>query len=617
MIETDKTSVLREYFGYSSFRSGQEKLIDAILAGRDVLGVMPTGGGKSLCYQIPAMLLPGVTLVVSPLISLMQDQVAALVENGVPAAYINSSLTPAQLRRVYSNIRAGLYRLVYVAPERLGGESLLLLAEDVGVSLVAVDEAHCISQWGQDFRPSYLKISDFIKSLRVRPRVAAFTATATETVRLDIEKRLELSSPLIVVTGFDRPNLRYEILRPQNKNRELLRLIGERPGQSGVVYCATRSRTESVCARLCEAGIPAACYHAGLPDSERRRNQEDFVFDRKPVMVATNAFGMGIDKSNVRFVIHYNMPKSLEAYYQEAGRAGRDGEPADCILLYSVGDVATARYLISGGEENGELSDEERRAVTEADLRRLDAMIGYCKTDRCLRGRILDYFGQSHPEHCGNCSNCRSSLAETDMTVPAQIILSCVRRINGLLGYDLGAAMLVRTLRGSRDRRISELGLDSLSTYGLMKKTPRSDVYLFIDRLEQLGYIHTDPVHKAVRLDPSAAEVLFRGKRVTVRMLSAPEPAAPGNSRKRGKKSSPAAPVGGESLFEALKALRRETAAEQGIPAYMVFSDATLHAIAEMRPLTPEEFLEVPGVGQKKLRKYGRMFLEAIAAFNG
>ena len=382
----DKLSVLREYFGYDAFRDGQEKLIDAVLSGRDAFGIMPTGGGKSLCYQVPAMLFPGLTFVISPLIALMRDQVLALKEAGIPAAYVNSTLSAEQMRTVYANIRAGKYRLIYVAPERLGTESFQRLAQEVPVDFLAVDEAHCISQWGQDFRPSYLKIVDFIKELPKRPVVAAFTATATEAVRRDVVRILELKGPVCVITGFDRPNLRFEVYAGGKKDPQLLCLLLEREGKSGIVYCATRKKVESVCELLCAQGIAATRYHAGLSEAERSRNQADFVYDRKPIMVATNAFGMGIDKSNVRFVIHYNMPQSLEAYYQEAGRAGRDGEPADCILLYSAGDVYTVRFLIEHGEENETLSEEERQRVVDMNLRRLNTMVAYCKTDRCLRG---------------------------------------------------------------------------------------------------------------------------------------------------------------------------------------------------------------------------------------
>ena len=604
----DKYTVLREYFGYTAFRDGQEELIDAVLSGRDAFGIMPTGGGKSICYQVPAVLLPGVTFVISPLISLMRDQVLSLKEAGIPAAYINSTLSAGQMRTVFANVRAGKYKIVYVAPERLETESFLRLADDVGVNLVAVDEAHCISQWGQDFRPSYRKIVSFVKALPVRPVVAAFTATATEQVRADVVRILELRDPLCLVTGFDRPNLRYEVVSGGKKDSELLRLLRSRDDQSGIIYCATRKKVESVCQALQERGIPATRYHAGLSEEERRGNQEDFVYDRKPVMVATNAFGMGIDKSNVRYVIHYNMPQSLEAYYQEAGRAGRDGQSAQCVLLYAPGDVTTARFLIEHGEENPELSPEEQRRVTKMDLERLQTMVAYCKTKTCLRGFILDYFGQEHAPECANCSNCLAEYRSMDITASAQKILSCVCRIRDRLGYSVGAALVIQTLRGSRGQRIRELGLDKLSTFGLMKETSGETLQGYVDALEQQGYLYTEPVHRTLRTTEKAGEVLFRGEEV--RILVRQKPVAEKENRSR----RPEAPFReAPGLFEELRTLRRELAEREGIPAYMVFSDATLRDMAAKMPRDEEEFLDVSGVGEFKLKKYGRAFLDRIA----
>lgn len=606
----DKLSVLHDYFGYPAFRDGQEQLIDAVLSGRDAFGVMPTGGGKSLCYQVPAMLLPGLTFVISPLISLMRDQVLSLKEAGIPAAYINSTLSSEQMRRVYSNVRAGKYKIVYVAPERLETESFLRLANALRIACVAVDEAHCISQWGQDFRPSYLKILAFIKALPQRPVVAAFTATATEEVRRDVVRILELRDPLCVITGFDRPNLRFEVIHGGKKDGTLMGLLRSRAGQSGIIYCATRKKVESVCQALCERGVPATRYHAGLPEEERRHNQEDFVYDRKPVMVATNAFGMGIDKSNVRYVIHYNMPQSLEAYYQEAGRAGRDGAPADCILLYAPGDVTTARYLIEHGEENEALSAEEQRRVTELNLQRLQTMVAYCKTKRCLRGTILDYFGQRHTQTCGNCSNCLAEYRETDITTEARMILSCVRRIKDKLGFPVGATLVLRTLRGSRDQRILALGLDKLSTFGLMKEKSRTDLRGYLDALEQAGYLSTEPTYRTVQLTERANEVLFHDQAVSIQIKQ--EPPAP----KERKAAAPGRqPKDDAALFEELRTLRRELAEAEGLAAYMVFSDASLRDMAAKRPRSEQEFLDVSGVGAYKLRKYGEAFLRRIARF--
>lgn len=507
-----KESILQRVFGYSAFRGGQEALIDAQLRGQDAFGIMPTGGGKSLCYQIPALLLEGVTLVISPLISLMRDQVMALKNAGVAAAYINSSLTPAQIRLVYRNIRSGMYKIIYVAPERLLTDGFLEAIQTRKVSLVTVDEAHCISQWGQDFRPSYLKIVDFLNILTPRPVVSAFTATATEAVRQDIAQILQLRDPLRVVTGFDRPNLRFEVRRPKQKLPALIELVQQRRDKAGIVYCATRKAVEEVCENLQLNGIAATRYHAGLPDEERRDNQEDFLYDRKTVMVATNAFGMGIDKSNVSYVIHYNMPQSLESYYQEAGRAGRDGAKAECILLYAPGDVQTAKYLIQHPALSGELSQEELEQKQRQDLERLDVMVNYCKTQSCLRGYILDYFGQEHESFCGNCSNCSTELEERDITDQARMILSCVQRMSAKLGYSLGLTSVVRTLLGSRDKRLLQLGLDKLGSYGMLRKLGKDDLRAMAESLESQGYLETDPVHGGVSLTQKAQGGALRGQ---------------------------------------------------------------------------------------------------------
>ena len=609
----DKYEVLKHCFGHSRFRQGQEELVDAVLSGRDALGIMPTGGGKSLCYQIPALLLGGITIVISPLISLMKDQVAALKNAGISAAYINSSLTAEQLRLVYRRAREGAYKLLYVAPERLETEGFAALMQAVTVSLVAVDEAHCISQWGQDFRPSYRSIPDFVASLPQRPPVTALTATATAEVQQDIVRLLELHDPVLCVTGFDRPNLFFDVQRPKNKMSVLLDLLRTRRDKTGIVYCATRAAAERVCRTLCSRGVAAVCYHAGMEDGERRASQDDFQFDRKNVIVATNAFGMGIDKSNVNFVIHYNMPKSLEAYYQEAGRAGRDGEAADCILLYSAGDVETAKFLIqSGGEGPG---DAEREELRRRDYERLKIMTGYCKTTRCLRGYILDYFGQPHAEECGNCGNCRRTYRLEDITIPAQMILSCVVRVRETLGYYVGKTLIVQTLRGSRDRRLLQLGLDRLPTYGLMQKLSAEKVLAMLDRLEEAGYLRTNAQHFTLEPTAAANGVLFGGEKVAMPVHL--EPAAQSGEKKRRRKSAAAsAPTTGtDDLFAALKAERTRLAAAEGVPAYVVFSNATLADMAAKAPHTMEDFLEVSGVGEIKAARYGEAFLKAIAAY--
>ena len=564
---------------------------------------------KSLCYQIPALLLPGMTVVVSPLISLMKDQVMALKNAGVAAAYVNSSLTGEQLARVYDNIRRGVYKLLYIAPERLQSDGFAELARRLPIALLAVDEAHCISQWGNDFRPSYLRIADFIRGLPTRPVVAAFTATATEQVRRDIEEKLEMRAPLRVVTGFDRPNLRFEVLRPRQRPAALLELVEKRRGKSGIIYCLTRSNVEKVCALLRAHGVPATRYHAGLSDAERQRNQEDFVYDRCPVIAATNAFGMGIDKSNVSYVIHYNMPMSLEAYYQEAGRAGRDGSPGECILLYAPGDVQTAKFLIENGG-NEDLPADVLSQVRQADEKRLRDMTGYCKTTGCLRGYLLDYFGQPHAPRCENCGNCQAEYDLQDLTREAQMILSCVVRVRTRLGYCVGTALLGQVLRGSRAARVRELGLEDLPTYGLMRDLPAGRIRELLELLEAGGYLQTDPVHGGVDTTPQAAEVLFHGQRVEVSVKRQPLQDQPARGRAKAKAERPKKAE--DDLLAALKALRLRLSQEQHIPAYIICTNATLLDMAARRPRTIEELLEVSGIGQAKAERFGVAFLKEL-----
>ncbi|MCR5826505.1 MAG: DNA helicase RecQ [Oscillospiraceae bacterium] len=602
-----KEELLKQYFGHSAFRPGQEALIDALTGGRDVLGVMPTGAGKSVCYQIPALLLPGITLVVSPLISLMKDQVASLKQVGVAAAYINSSLSYPQYLEVLRRARRGAYKIIYVAPERLSTEGFLAFAQEVELSLLAVDEAHCVSQWGQDFRPSYLKIAEFCKTLPKRPPIGAFTATATDEVKRDIIKLLDLREPLELTTGFDRPNLFFSVETPKSKAVWLHSFLAVRREQSGIVYCATRKNVEKVCEDLQERGFEATRYHAGLEDAERRANQEDFLYDRARVMVATNAFGMGIDKSNVSFVVHYNMPKNIESYYQEAGRAGRDGAKAECVLLYAPSDVHTAKYMIEHSEDNEELSEEERKLIRKRDLERLIRMAGYGKTPDCLRRYILRYFGEQAPVHCGNCGNCCGEMERVDITTEAQKILSGVTRVERKYFHSLGITMVVHMLVGSKEQRIYDLGLDTLPTYGALHGLERSTVRRYIDCLIEQGFLRqTEEEHPVLCTTERAKDVLFHGETVVY---------VGKKQKKPEKKETPADLAADRGLYAALSALRATLARQESVPAYVVFTNATLLDMAAKQPRTTDELLAVNGVGSRKAERYGAQFLRCIQSW--
>ncbi len=594
-----KYEILKEYFGHESFRIGQEELIDGILQGKDVVGIMPTGAGKSVCYQIPALMLGGVALVISPLISLMHDQVMSLVQSGIRGAYVNSSLTYNQYCKVLSNIRNGLYKVIYVAPERLETESFIEICKNIDVSLVAVDEAHCVSQWGQDFRPSYLNIEKFIEKLPVRPVVAAFTATATENVKKDIIKLLSLKDPVCVTTGFDRPNLFFSVMKPSTKWVKLLELVRERRALSGIVYCSTRINVEKVCAQLCENGISAVRYHAGLSDEERRQSQEAFVYDRASVIVATNAFGMGIDKSNVSYIIHYNMPKDLESYYQEAGRAGRDGSEAECILLYEPRDVRTARFLIENSEPNDNMTEEEQRELRLKDELKLKYMTFYCTTNDCLRGYMLRYFGESFTGSCGKCSNCLQNYEKLDITVEAQKIMSCIARTR----QRFGVKMICDILRGSSNKRITDLGFDRLSTFGIMKDCSESKLRSMINSLISLGLIaQDDGQYPVLFLTDKASAVLSGEQSVETKVLRDAKP------KRKGAKEIPS----DYELYERLRSLRKKLADRASVPAYVVFSDAVLRNICEAKPRSREQFSKISGVGGRKLEKYGDVFIREI-----
>ena len=597
---------LEEVFGYQSFRPGQERVVSAILSGRDVMAVMPTGAGKSLCYQIPALVLPGITLVVSPLISLMRDQVSALLQNGVRAAYLNSSLTQRQYMLALDNARRGVYKIIYVAPERLLTQSFLEFAALAEIAQVVVDEAHCVSQWGQDFRPGYLDIEPFVCRLPKRPRVSAFTATATETVKKDIMRLLALNNPYAVTTGFDRPNLFFEVRREGNRDMALLRFLREQQGKSGIVYCGTRKGVEEVADMLVHNGIDAVGYHAGMGDEERMSAQEDFVSDRAPVIVATNAFGMGIDKSNVSFVVHYNMPKDLESYYQEAGRAGRDGEDAVCCLLYQPSDVHLNTFLIEHAQENVKLDSETQKIVTDRAKERLRQMTYYATTGGCLRARILSYFGET-PEnpHCGNCSGCMQQEQERDVTREAGRIVACVLALGG----KYGKALTAKVLAGGRDERIREKQLDKLSVYGSLRSEGEENIRAMIDELIMDEVLEvTDGRYPLLKAGPRAREALLGDE--PIRMTLVNRDAAPAPRRRITMKQ-----MADKELLRRLNSLRRILAEEQHVPPFVIFTNATLRDMAVKCPQTRQQMLRVDGVGEKKMERYGDAFLREIREY--
>ena len=602
--------ILKQYFGYDSFRPGQDELVRAILSGWDTLGIMPTGAGKSICYQVPAMLFPGLTLVISPLISLMKDQVGALVEAGVPAACINSAMSAEEFRDALYFAGRGQYKLLYVAPERLTAPSFLEFAKRVPISMVTVDEAHCISQWGQDFRPSYLKILDFLAELPERPLVSAFTATATAEVRDDIVQALGLHEPFIKTTGFDLPNLYFAVEQPTSKGMKLLQLLNERKDKSGIIYCSTRKNVEEICDLLLSRGLPATRYHAGLNPDERRENQDDFLYDRKTIMVATNAFGMGIDKSNVSFVIHYNMPKNMESYYQEAGRAGRDGQPADCILLYSGQDVRMAEFLIerSHEAEDETIDEATRQQLIARDRERLKQMTFYCTTTECLRHYILRYFGENSPLSCGHCSSCDTNFEEVDATMDARKILSCVYRLDER-GRAFGKTVVSAILTGSKNEKITQFHLDTLSTYNIMPDSTAVYVRRLIDMLLERGYLIADPDRMNVLVLARTGNALMRGRgEFRVKLPKEKKPAA-------AKQYAALAEDVDEKLFDALRDVRTRLAARAGVPPYVIFSNATLADMAAKQPSSEFDLLSVRGVGDAKARRYGKEFLAAIQKY--
>ena len=618
--------ILKTYFGYDSFREGQGEIIDTILSGRDALAIMPTGAGKSLCYQVPALLLPGITLVVSPLISLMQDQVKSLNEAGIHAAYINSSLTEGQINKALSFAARGVYKIIYVAPERLETASFLSFALHTPISMVTVDEAHCISQWGQDFRPSYLKIIDFVEQLPGNPIISAFTATATKVVKNDIARILKLKNPNVVVTGFDRENLYYQVEHLTGKQKDIFiqNYIETHPNESGIIYCATRKNVDTLYEKLLKQGVSVTRYHAGMSNDIRKKSQDDFIYDRAQVVIATNAFGMGIDKSNVRFVIHYNMPQSMENYYQEAGRAGRDGEPAKCILLFSTQDVMISKLLLGSKDFEG-MDFQEIEQVKHQDSRRLQLMEGYCMTTSCLRNYILKYFGETTHQPCDNCGNCHQEFEELDMTLDAKWVVGCITEMRGRYGQ----ALVIGTLLGSKKARLKDIGATSYNCYGQLENRTEADLRLLISQMIRMGYITQTEGEYSVLKAGNIADLQNKNTKIIIKKFKEKEKISTTKKHKTPfKKDSFSASTESSStdstatnsshnsaLFEALRQLRLQIAKEESVPPYIVFTDRTLIDMCSKLPQNEDEMLNVSGVGQNKLKKYGQRFLQEISAF--
>lgn len=587
MMLNKARQILQKFYGYEDFRPGQKKVVESLLNRNDTVAIMPTGAGKSICFQIPALLFEGVTLVISPLISLMKDQVDSLRQLGIAAVYINSSVSKAQLYKDLQDISAGFYKIIYIAPERLTSEYLPDSFKNLNISMVAVDEAHCLSQWGHDFRPSYRNILNFTNSLRIKPIISAFTATATPEVKTDIINLLGLKQPNVFVTGFDRPNLYFSVLRGEVKDKFVIDYVKKHQDEAGIIYVGTRKDVDALQVLLEIKGIKAGRYHAGMTDEERNQMQEDFLYDNLSVMVATNAFGMGIDKPNVRYVIHYNMPKNMEAYYQEAGRAGRDGLSGNCILLYSPQDTQLQKFLISKSTES-----EIRQQL---EYKRLQLMVDYCHTPQCLRAFILHYFGEFDvEEHCDNCSNCKLEGELIDITIDAQKVLSCVYRMH----ERFGVKMIAEVLKGSKSAKVKQFNFERLSTYGLMKERKLKDISDLILRLSAMQYLDiTESQYPVVTLNELSWQVLRGQKKVWQKMVIVKKAKAKGE------------------LFEALRSLRKELATKEKLPPYMIFSDATLTQMATDKPTDLELMKNIRGVGEFKLQKYGEEFLTVIKSY--
>ena len=592
MLQIDSKIVLKKFFGYDSFRTGQEEIVNQILMGKDVLGIMPTGAGKSICYQVPALMLPGVTIVISPLISLMKDQVDSLNAMGIPATFINSTLSASEYAGAVQNILYDVYKIIYIAPERLNSSSFIDILKSINISMITVDEAHCISQWGHDFRPTYREIANVISTLKKRPIVSAFTATATDIVRDDIINLLKLQKPYVLTTGFDRANLTFSVEYPISKRKFITDFVKKNRDVSGIIYCLTRKTVIALYDELSALGYKVSKYHGGMTEKERTQNQEDFVYDRTSIMVATNAFGMGIDKPDVRFVIHYDIPKSLEGYYQEAGRAGRDGDNSRCILLFSRADIITNKFLIE---------QTEHKSDTSVEYKKLNDIIDYCNTDMCLRKYILEYFGELPLfDNCHNCGNCLSEVEKADITVDAMKILSCIKRLK----EKYGSGVVTDVLKGSNTYKNQMLGFDKLSTFGIMSEYSKNTIKDLIYFLITEGYIETfGDKYPVLRLTPSASKVLFEGEKVTI--------------KRKIEKSIEVQidEVYDAKLFEILKALRKRISEETHVPPFIVFSDTSLKQMATYFPTSEEQMLKISGVGYSKFDKYGNRFLETIRPY--
>ena len=599
---------LKAVFGYDSFRQGQESVINAVLDGRDILAVMPTGAGKSLCYQVPAMLLSGITLVISPLISLMQDQVKALNEAGVDAAFINSSFSEKEMHDTFKNASKGQYKIIYVAPERLMSEGFVRLAKGVEISMITVDEAHCISQWGQDFRPSYMDIAEFVNVLDKRPIISAFTATATQNVREDIICSLGLTNPYFLVTGFDRENLFFQVDKPQSKDRFILDYLDRHKGESGIIYCATRKNVDSLYTLLKKRNISVAKYHAGISIEERKQMQDDFVFDYTSIVIATNAFGMGIDKSNVRFVIHYNMPSSMENYYQEAGRAGRDGLNSECILLFSPQDIIINRFLLEH-KDFSDIDPTDAMTIRERDIKRLQIMEGYCYTTECLRNYILKYFGENPKRPCDDCGNCLRQFETLDMTDEAKKIINCIYESRGRYGKNI----IMDTVLGAKTARLEEIGASEYISYGVLESSNKTLLRRLIEELLLEGYIQTGE-YQVLKLG-DISKLKLKDTKVLVKITDEDKVTNRKLKPKKNIKGMDSLTSSGFKLFDKLKELRLEIAREEKMPPYIVFNDKTLIDMCAKMPTTKSDMLNVSGVGENKYGKYGERFIAVIKEY--